>query len=344
MEARDRAERTLGGHPRSSASDGIELRRHLDRCSEKAAEFFGAACCVFCPPGTGAGLVVGELCRGLSGSSTRHAVLAGLSDLTLLEPMRRLRTAGGEVETCPVESGGRLDPERMASMLRPGASLACMSWACRTTGLLQPAEELAERCGSMDVPLLVEASVVAGRLPVDMGSMGIPAMVVRSDALGAPPGLDLVLLDEGLESLDPVPAFFEPGPGVPAGVEAAVEELSTGVQPRGRIVSELRDALVEWVTTRIDGCRCPVDTAHLVPGAFMILAGEGGPEGLHARMEAAGLRVSDPDSAERLAFMQDSGMDDIEPDRLVCGCLSPGSSMVDVELFCRGLREIMEGG
>jgi len=127
-------------------------------------------------------------------------------------------------------------------------------------------------------------------------------------------------------------------------VEAAVEELSTGVEPRGRIVSEMRDALVEWVTTRIDGCSCPVDTDYLVPGAFMILVGEDVPDCLHARMEAAGLRVSDHDSAERMAFMQASGMEDIEPDRLVCGCLSPGSSMVDVELFCRGLREIMEEG
>jgi cysteine desulfurase len=269
-------------------------------------------------------------------------VVSELSELSLMEPMRRLRGLGAEVEACPVEPGGRLEPERFASMLRPGSSLACLSWAPRTSGLLQPVAELADRCAEMEVPLLVEASTVAGRLAVDMGSLNVPAMVVRSDALGAPPGLDLLLLAGGLQDLEPVPACFQPGPGVPAGVAAAVEELSTGVEPRSRIVSELRDALLDWVTSRIDGCCCPVESPHMVPGAFMIRVEGGAPDSLHARMESAGLRVADHDSAERLAFLAAAGMEGLDPDHLICGCLSPGSSMVDVELFCRTLRDIMD--
>ncbi len=341
MEARTAAERKLGGNPRSAAADGVELRRHIDRCARKAADFFGARSCIFCPQRTGAGLLIQELCRGASGS-IRHAVVGELPDLSLMDPMRRLRLAGAEVELCPVEPGGRVDPERFISMLRPGASIGCLSWVCRTTGVTQPVEELAEGCAEMDVPLLVEGSAAAGRLPVDMESLGLAALVVRSGALGAPPGLDMLMLAGALEVLKPVPASFEPNPGVPAGIAAALEELSTGVEPRSRIVSELRDALVEWVTSRIDGCCCPVDSRHLVPGAFMIRVGNAAPDGLHARMEAAGLRVADHNSAERLAFLSASGMDDVNPDRLVCGCLSPGSSMVEVELFCRGLRDVME--
>jgi cysteine sulfinate desulfinase/cysteine desulfurase-like protein len=341
VEARRRAEEELTGDPTSAAPDGSRLRRHLDGCREAAAGFFGARRCVLCPPGTGARLLLGELCAA---GRVDHVVVAAPADLSVLEAVRGI--AGTTVDTEMHRPGrrGLVDPEGFADALRGPRSIGCLTWGSRTSGVLQPLPQIAEAVAGSGARLLVEASTVAGRLEVDASAAEGAAMVVRSEAMGATAGLDLLLLDGPAEDLSPAPGAFRPDPGAAAGVAAAVDALSTGVEPRSRIVSELRDTLVELACRRVDGCRPLAEGAHLVPGAFLLLLEGEVPDSVHARMEAAGLRVADCDSAERLAFLRTAGLDDVSPDRVVGGCLSPGSSMVEVELFCRTLEGIVKDG
>jgi len=271
-----------------------------------------------------------------------HMLVAEPVDLAVLEAARSLAASGIEAEMLAPGGCAGVDHADFSAALRGPQSLGCLSWGSPTSGVLQPIPQIAASCADSGARLLVEASAVAGRLDVDVSALEVAALVVRSDSMGATAGLDLLLLDESMEEFDPVPASFRPDPGVAAAVEAAVEGLSIGVEPRSRIVSELRDALVEQACRRIDGCRPLANGRDLVPGAFLLLLEGEIPDSLHARMEAAGLRVADCDSAERLAFLRAAGLDDVQPDRVVGGCLSPGSSMVDVELFCRSLEGLVK--
>lgn len=344
MEACRKAEEAFMGDPLSASADGADLRAHLARCAADTASFFGAAACHFFPEGTSAGLILHQLCQGHEAGKERHVVAAATECVSMMEALRDLQRQGAEVELCPVERDGMVDPDRFTSMLRSGSSLACVSWASRASGIVQPLQELARGCEEMDVPLVAEGSLVAGRLEIDISKMHLPALVVRSRAMGAPGGLDALLLSSPLEVLDPLMASYSPGPGIPAGIRAAVEELSTGVAARSRIVSELRDALVQRLTEKLEGCLPLVEQRHLVPGAFLLLLRRKMQPGLHARLEIAGLRVAESDGAQRLAFLDSIGMDREEADRLVGGCLYPGSSMVDVELFCRVFQRVVENG
>ena len=71
----------------------------------------------------------------------------------------------------PVESDGRLDPERFAASLEEGSLLASVMWANNETGVIQPIPTLARIARERGVTFHTDAVQALGKLPLGLGDL-----------------------------------------------------------------------------------------------------------------------------------------------------------------------------
>jgi cysteine desulfurase len=162
----------------------------------------------------------------------------------------------GEPDQVPVERTGRVDPARFAAMLDDSTALACLQAANHEVGTLQPVADVAAACRRRDVPLLVDAAQVVGRLPVPSGWSLLTASAHK---WGGPGGVGVLAVRRGTRWRSPSPhdergsgrvPGFENVPGAlaaAAALRARSEEMPLLASSHGDLVAAIRARIPELV-------------------------------------------------------------------------------------------------
>jgi cysteine desulfurase len=169
----------LGGNPSSIHAAGRAARRVLEQARAQVAQLVAAspADIVFCSGGTEANAIaIAALAPGrriLTGATEHPSVLAA--------------TQGAE--RLPVHEDGTLDLRALENALagHPPA-LVCLMLANNETGVLHPIEQAAALCRAHGAFLHVDAVQAAGRMCVDMASLGATTLALSGHKLGGPQG------------------------------------------------------------------------------------------------------------------------------------------------------------
>jgi cysteine desulfurase len=175
----------LTGNPSSVHQAGRSARRVLEDARESLAKRFGCAAesMVFTSGGTEAdALAVHAL-----GSGRRIIVSAIEHDA--------IRAAADGAVVAPVQADGVVDLDALAGLLGDGVpSLVCLMLANNETGVLQPVDQVASLCRQHGAVLHVDAVQAAGRLNVDLRTLGAHSVAISSHKLGGPAGIGALLL------------------------------------------------------------------------------------------------------------------------------------------------------
>ncbi|MBN8873940.1 MAG: aminotransferase class V-fold PLP-dependent enzyme [Rhodospirillales bacterium] len=183
------------GNPASVHGAGRAARRLLEDAREQLATRFGAAPAdvVFTSGGTEAdALAIHALGRDrqLIVGATEHEAV---------------RSAALSANVLPVDRDGVADLDALARLLEAGGpALVCLMLANNETGTLQPVAEAAALCRRHGALLHVDAVQAAGRMPVDLRSLGAHALAVSSHKLGGPAGAGALLLAPEVSALAPL--------------------------------------------------------------------------------------------------------------------------------------------
>ncbi len=128
-----------------------------------------------------------------------HVVATRLDHNSVLRPLHHLAERGTITwDLAPFDGRGFVDPDAVATLLRPNTRLVVMCHASNVLGTLQPVEEIARRCAAQGVPLVVDAAQSAGQVPIDMAAMGVAGLAFTGHkALYGPSGIGgLVLMPD----------------------------------------------------------------------------------------------------------------------------------------------------
>lgn len=162
----------------------------------------------------------------------------------------------GEPVEVPVERTGRVDPATFAATLDDSTALACLQAANHEVGTLQPVADVAAACRRRDVPLLVDAAQVVGRLPVPSGWSLLTASAHK---WGGPGGVGVLAVRGGTRWRSPSPhdergsgrvPGFENVPGAlaaAAALRARSEEMPLLASSHGDLVAAIRARIPELV-------------------------------------------------------------------------------------------------
>lgn len=148
--------------------------------------------------------------RGCLGQGGR-VLVSDLEHNSVMRPLRYLEsTVGLRVDILHLDPEGRPDPLELPTQLGLRPDLLVLTGASNVSGALPPVSEILAAAHSHGVPVLVDASQLAGHAPADFSQMGADYLVLPGHkGLLGPAGTGILWLAPGRD----VPALIHGGTG-----------------------------------------------------------------------------------------------------------------------------------
>lgn len=102
-----------------------------------------------------------------------------------------------------VDRSGRVAAADVARAIQPNTALVSVMHANNEVGVIQPIREIAEVCRKRGVLFHTDAAQSVGKVPVDVGDLGVDMLTVAGHKLRAPKGIGALYVREGVE-LEPL--------------------------------------------------------------------------------------------------------------------------------------------
>jgi cysteine desulfurase len=230
-----------------------------------------------------------------------HLITTSIEHSAVLHVAERLRDRGMAVTFLPVSSSAVVDPEDVRRALRPETRLISVMMANNEIGTLQPVEEIGRIAAEADVYFHTDAVQVAGKLPIDVKTIGCDLLTISGHKMHAAQGTGAVFVRRGT-LLEPLilggpherqrRAGTENLPGIVGlgkAAELATRSLSSGEPAR---LAALRDRLEAGILERVDEAGVYGGGAPRVPNTTNIWFDHLEGEALVIALDLKGLAVS----------------------------------------------------
>lgn len=168
---------------------------------------------------------------------------------------------GFKVLRVPVDEEGFVDPEVLAAYVDEDTALVSVQMVNHEIGTVQNVRELVEvaKDANRDVVFHTDACDAYGRLPIDVGKLGVDLLTLSSHKIHGPRGVGVLYIREGVR-IEPVlrgqlsTERFWPGvENVPAiaGFKRAVELAFSDMEGHVAKMRRLRDMLLDGILSSV---------------------------------------------------------------------------------------------
>jgi len=263
--------RDLGANPSSAHREGQRVRAAVERAREQVARLVGAGAdeIVFVSGGTeGDHLAVigGAWARRDAGlrvayAAIEHHAVHGAVDV--LEEM------GWQHETLPCDRDGRTLPGSVDA-LPADTTVVSLMFANNETGVVQPVAEIAARAKARGMLVHCDAVQGAGKMPLDVGALGVDYLVLSGHKFGGPKGCAALVARRGA----PLSPLFR-GSGHERGRRGGTENVP-GIVGLG-LAAELAAADLAVESARLAALRGRLERALLAELPDTVVHGAGAP-------------------------------------------------------------------
>jgi cysteine desulfurase len=268
------------GNPSSSHVYGRRAHEAVDRAREHVAALIGAAPgeIVFTGCATEANnLAVLGVARALR-TTRRHVITSAVEHPAVLQPSLRLREDGWDVTIVAVDQHGRVDPQAVARALRDDTALVSIMLANNEVGTLQPVAEIAALARSRGAVVHTDAAQAAGKIPVDVGALGVDLLTLAGHKFYATKGVGALYVRAGTP-LAPVLVGAEHERGLRPGTENVPAIVGLGEAARlarerlphaSEQLRRPRDALHAVLTAGVPDLELNGHPAHRLPNTLNV--------------------------------------------------------------------------
>ncbi|MCA1825065.1 MAG: cysteine desulfurase, partial [Frankia sp.] len=207
-----------------------------------------------------------------------HLVTTAVEHSSLLAVASAHERAGGEVTRVDVSPHGAVAAPDIAAAIRPDTAVVSVQHANHEVGTVQPIADVAAVCAERGIPLHVDAAQSVGRIPIDVGALGVNALSASARKWGGPPGAGVLVVrrgtrwrrTDGADEAVNVPAVV----AAAAALDARLTEMDAEAARLSALVDRIRREVPRLIAD-VDVVGDPVARLpHIVTFSFLYVDGE----------------------------------------------------------------------
>lgn len=292
------------GNPSSGHRFGRAARAGLEQARREVAAAVGAepSQVIFTSGGTEAdnlGIVGGALAARDRGDRM-CACVSAIEHKAILAAAHYVVHLGGSETVLPVDGNGVLELDALDQALAERPAVVSVMWVNNEIGVIQPVQEIAERCHKADVAFHTDAVQAFGKVPISMQHLPCTLLTISGHKVGAPKGIGALIVRhrKAVEAIihgggqqfgirpgtENVAGAVALGRAAQLAVAEQAEEARRLQRLGDALVERLRAAVPDLVLTAEHGPRAPHIVNVCIPGADS--------EALLMHLDLAGVAVS----------------------------------------------------
>lgn len=130
-----------------------------------------------------------------------HAITTTLEHNSVLRPLyHQSKLNGVAVDYVPFDTNGFVDPDDIRKKIKANTRLVIVNHVSNVIGTLQPVEAIGRICRERGVPLAIDASQSAGKVPIDIEKLHIDVVAFTGHkSLLGPTGIGGLYVREGID-------------------------------------------------------------------------------------------------------------------------------------------------
>lgn len=346
------------GNPSSIHAFGQQAKARLDETRSAVAALIGAAPTDLVLTGGGTeaiNLAVRGAADALGASGRRHLIASAIEHEAVLMTLRALERQGWRTTLLPTDPSGIVSPDALDAALDDETALVSVMHANNEIGTIQPVAALAARARARGALFHCDAVQSVGRIPVDVGTLGIDLLSLSGHKFGAPKGTGALWIRRGVRLTPQLTggrqersrrAGTENTAGL-AGLGAAARHALDSMTTTAPRVAALRDALEDAILRQVPGTAVNGDPARRVPNTTNISVDRVEAESLLIALDLEGIAVStgsacSSGSLEPSHVLQAMGLPAARTRNSIRFSLGPGTTRQDIDTVMAKLPALVE--
>ena len=242
---------------------GQEASNAMEQSREKIAAFIGAESdeIFFTGCGTESDNIALTGCLSAVRDKKNGLITTAVEHSAILKTAEKLKISGFPVIYVGVDTLCRVDMDALRDAVDEHTALVSVMHANNETGVLQQIEKAAEIAHEASALFHTDAVQSVGKIPVDVGTMGIDMLSMSGHKFNAPKGIGVLYIRRGV-NITPITyggsheRGIRPGTENIAGIVALAKGLELAVEEmeeKTAKLSTLRDSLENGIAENIHG-------------------------------------------------------------------------------------------